>query len=488
MVGKRNPWTASGPPSYLRASLSSFIMVDDYYQAVALDLFTVVCCVGALLRFGGIRFMHPATPYIVFHIHTVTSRLLGLMNGARTLFSDYGPHLEPVAPFEIVRAALYCDEAFWMVTAVWIVMHMGFRIPSRPNAMKLDLRILRPLLGVAFVGGIAGLVLVTQIPGLGPPAAFTESSSLASSSYILILPSWFGLAVLGHVYYRGFGRVSTILVIVYLVLMALQGSQRFRVIIGLLLAVQIWVELHDRRWPSRTITLVLLVSGALFFPMKVIATTIQTGDEMSQAYVATADQITEVSKGAALDQMFLDEFACGLTLLDMQGKLYWGEIYLPLITLPIPRAIWPNKPTLAGFVYDISSRHRPMGTSGMITTYLGEAYANFGPSGIVIVSPILAFLLALFYRAAIARPHDSILRLAYTLVSVNLIQIYRDGLQSLVIFTFVNMMPLVIIVFAHVLVPFLTRRRPIGQRPPIALAMPPIATGDAPSAPSPVIH
>jgi len=457
-------------------------MVDDYYQAVGLDLFTVVCCVGLLVRFGGIRFMHPATPYIVFHVHTVTSRLLGLMNGARPLFSDYGPHLEPVVPAEIVRAALYCDEAFWIVTAVWILLHIGVRTPSRPNAMKLDLRILRPLLLVAFVGGIAGLVLATQIPGFGPPAAFSESSAVASSSYVLILPSWFGLAVLGYVYYRGYGRVSTILVVAYLVLMALQGSQRFRVIIGLLLAIQIWVELHDRRWPSRTMALVLLVSGALFFPMKTIAATIQTGDEISLAYDATTDSITEVSKGAALDQMFLDEFASALTLLDMQGKRYWGEIYLPLITLPIPRAIWPNKPTLAGFVYDISSRHRPMGTSGMITTYLGEAYANFGPYGIVIVSPILALILALFYRAAISRPHDSVVRLAYTLVSVNLIQIYRDGLQSLVIFTFVNMMPLVVIVFAHLLVPFFTRRRLIGPAPPLMPPIRPVSTGDGSSA------
>ncbi|MBC8131385.1 MAG: hypothetical protein H7X95_00280 [Deltaproteobacteria bacterium] len=42
------------------------------------------------------------------------------------------------------------------------------------------------------------------------------------------------------------------------------------------------------------------------------------------------------------------------------------------------------------------------------------------------------------------------MRFAYVLLSVNLIQVYRDGLLSIVVFTFVNMMPLVIIVILHV--------------------------------------
>jgi len=459
-------------------------MVDDYYQAVAIDLVTVICCVGLLLRFGGVRFAHPATPYMVFHLHTVTARLLGLMNGANRLFTHSAANFEPVAPFEIIRASLYCDIAFWMVTIVWLVFRVNDRAPVRQDAMKLDPRILRPILLVSFVGGIIGLFVATQIPGIGTLAAVGGASDVLTSSYVLILPSWFGLAVLGYVYLRGYGRISTILVFVYLILMAIQASQRFRVIIGLLLAIQIWVELNNRRWPSMALMVLLVVSAALFFPMKTIAKTIQTGEEIDEAFTATSDSITEVRQGAANDQMFLDEFGCGLTQLDIQGKLYWGEIYLPLVTLPIPRAIWPDKPTLASYLYDISTYARPMGPSGMIVTYLGEAYANFGLYGIFIVPPIMAFILALFYRAAILRPYDSVLRLAYTLLSVNLIQVYRDGLQSVVVFTFVNMMPLVVIVFAHVFVPFLSRRRPAGQAPSVFTGPSSVSRPDGAPAPN----
>jgi hypothetical protein len=169
--------------------------------------------------------------------------------------------------------------------------------------------------------------------------------------------------------------------------------------------------------------------------------------------------MNDAAEGSAPDMMFLDEFASALTLLDMKGHKYYGSIYLPLLTLPIPRAWWPDKPTLAPFIKDISTTFRPMSTAGMIATYLGESYANFGIVGIFLVPPLLAALLALFYRRAQLAPYDSVLRFAYMVLSVNLIQVYRDGLCSLVVFTFVNMMPLAAIVVAHVVVAFAIKRR-----------------------------
>ena len=61
----------------------------------------------------------------------------------------------------------------------------------------------------------------------------------------------------------------------------------------------------------------------------------------------------------------------------------------------------------------------------------------------------LAIFLAWFRRKAYAAPYDSVLRFSYVVLSVNLIQVYRDGLQSIIVFTFVNMMPLVVMVMAH---------------------------------------
>lgn len=223
----------------------------------------------------------------------------------------------------------------------------------------------------------------------------------------------------------------------------------------------------------------MAVAALLFFPMKRIGSLIQQGGSMSQISTAVSEEVSEASGGAAADHMFLDEFAAALTLLDMQGRLYYGSIYLPLLTLPIPRAVWPEKPELAGFLKDISTRYRPMSSAGMITTYLGESYANFGLLGVVLVPPLFALFLARLRRKAYSAPYDSLWRFSYVLLLVNLIQVYRDGFLSLVVFVFVNMMPLVLIVFAHIVLPIV-----IGpQRPTAPRGFSPVNRGPRETAP-----
>src|SRR4051794_13845702 len=114
-------------------------MVNEYGSALLVDLIVVVTCIVLLARFGDLRFSHPATPYIVFHLHTVTSRLAGIMNGADTLFSKASLYWEEVTPVEIVRAAEYCDIAFCAVTAVWILFAWRSKSLPKPQPSQLML-------------------------------------------------------------------------------------------------------------------------------------------------------------------------------------------------------------------------------------------------------------------------------------------------------------------------------------------------------------
>jgi len=422
--------------------------MDEYGLAVFIDVSTVVLCVGLLFRFGDLRLSHPAVPYTIFHVHTITIRLVGLLNGAPTLYSNTFLDFAPVRPEEIVRATLYADIALWLVTLVWIGINLIRRPRVRENPIMLDGRLLRPILIVAFFVGVVGIRLAARVPGVDA-YDWNPSNVWSTSSYVYILPSWMGLAVLGHIYFYGFRRWTFVLLAIYLVLMAVQGGMRFRFIIGFLLAVQIWVEHRNRRWPSRGLFLGMVVVALLFFPMKAIGGLIQTGGSLEELSEAVTRSVTDVTEGAAGDQMFLDEYASGLTLIDLQGKKYMGSIYLPILTLPIPRFLWPDKPGLSDHMSDISTLQRPMGASGMIITYLGESYANFGLAGIFLVPPILALFLGLFYQAAYEAPRESVIHFSYLLLSVNLIQNFRDGLLSIIVFTFVNMMPLMIIVLVH---------------------------------------
>jgi hypothetical protein len=437
--------------------------MHDYGEALLIDGLSVVCCFALLLRFAVLRFSHPATPYMVFHLHTVTVRLMGLLNGADTIYSSAPADFDPVRSEEIIRAALYCDIALWSVTAAW-VLYALLRKEERPatDVMYLEPRVLKPVLAVAFIMGIVGLRIATALPGVTVYEGIDPNSAWSSSSYLIILPSWFGLAVLGHIYYYGFKPLTFTLLGVYLVIMSLQGGMRFRVIIGLILAIQIWIEQRNRRWPTKLTVVGLGLAALAFFPMKTVGFMVREGASTSEIGEVLSTSITDVSEGANTDQMFLDEMASALTLIDMNGKWFYGSMYLPMLTLPIPRALWPDKPGLSGFLQEISTSHRPMAACGMITTYLGEAYANFGVFGVVVVPPIVALFLAMFYRAAYSVPRLTELRFAYVLVSVNLIQVYRDGLLSVFVFTMVNMMPLAAIVLAHVAIAAVRKRRHLG--------------------------
>jgi hypothetical protein len=66
---------------------------------------------------------------------------------------------------------------------------------------------------------------------------------------------------------------------------------------------------------------------------------------------------------------------------------------------------------------------------------------------------LTAYWLARGYFHAYRSSYFSVSRFAYLLIACNLIQVYRDGLTSLVVYTSVNMMPLTIIVLLHLMLP-----------------------------------
>jgi len=130
-----------------------------------------------------------------------------------------------------------------------------------------------------------------------------------------------------------------------------------------------------------------------------------------------------------------------------------------LVTLPIPHQWWPEKPGLADYLKDISKPWRPMGELGMITTFLGESYVNFGYVGVVLIPLLFAYLLGRLHFRAYRSHYFTVQRLSYLLIACNLIQIYRDGLVSIVVFTWVNMMPLMLIVLLHYILPAVRRKK-----------------------------
>src|ERR1044072_488950 len=427
-------------------------------MSVFIDFAVLGTCVVLLLRYARLSHSHPGTIYLIFHIYTFTVRLLGLLFGAATLFSSLPWYFEAIRPEEIIRAAVYGDIALLAMTIAWIRAstvdkrnmlrspHIEGETP--PN---LSLRHIWTIVLIVLPFGVFGFYAYSILPGL--EGERIQLGEWQTSSWLFITQTWIGLVLLALIYWYGFRWWLTALMLLFLLVMAYQGYHRFRVIIPAILLIQIYLDRRKMKWPPVYVMGVILALALLFFPMKEIGKMAQQGETVAQIIDNSRESINSALVAEAPDQIFLDLFACAITLCDENGKLYYGTTYLNLIILPVPRQWWPGKPTLGDYVNDISRPWRPMFEMGLIVTFLGESYANFGFLGIILVPYLVAYWLARIYFRAYRSNYFSVARFAYLLIACNLIQVYRDGLVSIVVFTCVNMMPLMLIVLLHFILP-----------------------------------
>lgn len=439
-------------------------LYEDVTSALVVDLFVLAVCTVLLLRYGRLAHSHPAVIYLFFHLLAIPSRLLAIMTGAETLFTKWGGIFEPVTEAELARATVMADLVLVIMTIAWIA---ASRIDLKRSAAKaaelstvlsasLSARHIWSVVVIAFPIGVVGAALIGNVPGFEKPDI--DFGEWQESSWLLITTTWAGLSLLALIYWYGFRWWLVVPMGVYLFVMSIQGFHRFRAIIPLILLLQIYLDRHQKKWPPAYIMVVIVAAMLLFYPMKTIGRMAQEGATVSEISESSTEILRDVAAGQSGDQTVLDQFASSLTLIDGAGKLYYGATYVALLTSPIPRQWWPDKPGIADYQKDFSTPSRPMADMGMIMTFIGEFYLNFGYFGVVIMSFMTAYGLARIYFNAYRRSYDSVLRFGYLLIACNLIQVYRDGLMSLFIFTVVNMMPLSAIVFLHWVRPLRPRR------------------------------
>lgn len=423
---------------------------------IFIDIFTLMVCVFLLIRHGRIAHSHPLTIYLFFHIYVVTLRLLAVFFGAPTLFSDWGNSFSPVTIKELIRAALLFDVALVLATAASLKATFDDSHMTRRQKKKvvyeenLSSKYINFVVAFTIPLGLVGLFLFAKLPLLGSGPGL---SSWSQSSWLTISVTWFGLSLIALIYTNGFRPLLTFFMLLYLMIMAYQGYHRFRVIIPIFLMLQIYLDRHDKHWPNIRFIATIIILGLLFFPLKDIGQGVQRGESAMEIVGSARLSINQVLTGQSGDQEFLDQFAASLTLIDEQDTFSYGKTYLALLTLPVPREWWPEKPGLADWIEEISRPWRPMDSAGMIATYLGETYANFWYFGIILLPVLFFYFLTRFYFWAYHHPYYSIVHFTYLLIAVNLIQVYRDGLVSIIVFVFVNMMPLALIVFLHLVAP-----------------------------------
>jgi len=128
---------------------------------------------------------------------------------------------------------------------------------------------------------------------------------------------------------------------------------------------------------------------------------------------------------------------------DEQGRRYYGATLLPLLYLPIPRFAWPDKPLPNAYAFELSSSLRQIEPIGMTAQLSGESYLNFGWIGCAVIPFLYVLGLQTIYGRVSNLDISSVSRWIYLILLISMVQVFRDGLNSLFVFPCVGYLPLV---------------------------------------------
>ena len=424
--------------------------MDSFLLYLLLDVLIVATVV--ILMFRRMAFWHPLTAYLLFHVYSFSYRAFKIYAGAPLMY-DGQANAEPITIEEINRALLWADLALIVFAFASFLAHLRFEAKAErpvvrrvlnPNIARTISLLCLPI-GAYFLYGIKTATLDLSVEN-------------AAAGYVQVISMW-PIGALGLLAFAfGFRWYLVALIAFFLGVVALQGYHRFMLVLPLLYFAAYYLQSIRRRWPTIPILIGALLVALVFPRLKYIGQAIQYGD--TQEAVAQFTQsfaFGSKEKEAAASEEFLDQYAGALSLADTNDRKFLGSTYLAIVTLPIPRAWWPNKPGLADHIQEISTSGRNYAVEGRITTYLGESYLNFGYAGFFFIPALMGYVLTAYCLHAATGPMQRLSRYVYLVVFMALVQTFRDGLLSIFVFTVVHNMPMLFAFVCHMVPGFSTK-------------------------------
>jgi hypothetical protein len=418
--------------------------VDSLIPYFLLDVFVVLAVV--VLMFRRMAFWHPLTAYLLFHLYSFTYRLFQILSGAPLMYTGQA-NAEAITVEEINRALLWADFALAVFAFASFWAHLRFDAKAEQPVVR---RVMNP--NIARTIGLLCLPIGAYFFYGIKSATLDLSVSSASAGYVQVMAMW-PMGVLGLLVFAfGFRWYLVALIAFFLGVVALQGYHRFMLILPLLYFAAYYLQTVRRRWPTFPIIIGAILVALVFPRLKYIGQAVQYGDTQ-EAFAQLGQSFTFNSKDKEIStsEEFLDQYAGSLTLADFNDRKFWGSTYLAIITLPIPRAWWPNKPGLADHVQEISTSGRRYDVEGRITTYLGESYLNFGYAGFFFIPALMGYVFTAYFLQSATGPMQRLSRYVYLVIFMALVQTFRDGLLSIFVFTIVHNMPMLFAVIGHMI-------------------------------------
>jgi len=418
--------------------------VDSLLLYLLLDVLVVSTVI--VLMFPRMAFWHPLTAYLLFHLYSFSYRAFKIYAGAPLMYEGQA-NAEAITIQEINRAMLWADVALAIFAFASLYAHLRFAAKAEQPVVR---RVMNP--NIVRTIGILCLPIGTYVLLAIKSGNLALADDSGAANYVQVISMW-PIGVLGMLVFTfGFRWYLVGLIAFFLGMVALQGYHRFMLILPLLFFAAYYLQSTRRRWPTWPIIVGAILVALIFPRLKYIGQAIQFGDtEEAIAQFTQSFAFTSKDKDVAASEEFLDQYAGTLSLADTNERKFWGSTYLAIITLPIPRSLWPNKPGLADHIQEISTSGRNYAVEGRITTYLGESYLNFGTAGFFFIPALMGYLLTAYFLQSATGPMQRLSRYVYLVIFMALVQTFRDGLLSIFVFTIVHNMPMMFVLICHMI-------------------------------------
>lgn len=419
----------------------------NFSIAFAIDVILFLVCLWCIWQGSERSVFNPAYWWLVLHAYTVTFRLGELVHGI-------GPpaFLGSVTDADLLKAAAAADISLCAITLATVLA--PYLLRDRPAlAQPIPPARLNEPLGKVLVWTCIclGIFSMVKLGGLASTASShgldvsTVDLGEAQGSALPFIVS--GFAAQGFVIWfsmRGFSRWLVLLMVPVLIATAIATTRAF-----FLLPVLLCFLIQQTRKKRRAIPVVWLVGlvflGGIWFLGKTLALAIITdADARTALQLAQGDLETKVDNGASVDTSFLDMQAMYMAAADAAGKRYYGSTILPLLSLPIPRFLWPEKPGINAYAVELSTGSREISRMGLTPNLSGESYVNMGWFGCFLIPFVYLFLMQIAFLCTKDPPYFTTGWWLYLLFLVCMLQIYRDGLISVVIFPLLYYFPVFI--------------------------------------------
>jgi oligosaccharide repeat unit polymerase len=389
---------------------------------------------------------NPSLWYLALHAYSVTFRLILLAGGALS-----ASFIGVSSDTELVNAAIAADISLLAVVAATILAARKTNVSNDGSSLGSNSDQLSPRLGhfisilCITIGGyclvkFGGIAMAAR--ARGADISSVDIGSLDQSSLPRIIAGFAVQGALIQCAMRGFTRFRVALLLMLLALSSLNLARAFFVL-PVVLAFLIYQTRRRQNSLSFRWVLILVALGLVWFVFKPIAHGIQAGEDVGKVWDNAQTYFEGAIDNGSGDTQFLDMQASYMAAADERGHYFYGATVLPLIYLPIPRFVWPDKPRLNDYALELSTASRPMVQGGMTPTLPGESYLDFGWIGCAAIPFLYIYAMQIAYRRVSVRRITSGSRWTYLVFLVCIVQVFRDGLAALILFPLVNYLPLV---------------------------------------------